>query len=333
MSHSATNWAIRQRGLHPATKLVLWHLCDRHNPDLGCFPSQERLAHDAEVSRSQLNVHLKRLEEAGLLRRESRRDPVTGKQLPTRYILGCEEDFTPIGGAAAGTDAEQSGAAPCPENRHGAVSDFGANPCPVLGENRVRKPDTNLVREPLREPLRRTSARGVGEGSFDEEDQRSEIPAAGAASTPAEPLDRTEPSGAEEAADPFDAFWAAYPEPVERRAAEAAWDKALSEGAAPDQIVAAARSYAASREVERGFVLKPANFLDRGRWRDAPATPAAPASKPAQSDPDAVARFWGAAVNEGRFVAPCAISPLVASRMVALGLVTPEQLRTRGIAA
>jgi hypothetical protein len=33
MSHRATNWAIQQRGLAPATKLVLWHLCDRHNPD------------------------------------------------------------------------------------------------------------------------------------------------------------------------------------------------------------------------------------------------------------------------------------------------------------
>ncbi|SEG14890.1 hypothetical protein SAMN05421751_11282 [Jhaorihella thermophila] len=41
MSHYATTWAIRQRGLKPATKLVLWYLADRHNPDYGCFPSQE----------------------------------------------------------------------------------------------------------------------------------------------------------------------------------------------------------------------------------------------------------------------------------------------------
>ena len=46
MSHAATNWAIQQRGLKPATKIVLWHLCDRFNPDFGCFPTQERLAHD-----------------------------------------------------------------------------------------------------------------------------------------------------------------------------------------------------------------------------------------------------------------------------------------------
>ena len=54
MSHRATNWAIQQRGLAPATKLVLWHLCDRHNPDYGRFPSQDQLAADAEISRAEL---------------------------------------------------------------------------------------------------------------------------------------------------------------------------------------------------------------------------------------------------------------------------------------
>ena len=63
MSHAATNWAIQQRGLKPATKIVLWHLCDRHNPDFGCFPTQVRLAEDAEMSISSLNDHLKKLEE------------------------------------------------------------------------------------------------------------------------------------------------------------------------------------------------------------------------------------------------------------------------------
>ena len=36
MSHKATLWAIEQRGLKPTTKIVLWHLCDRFNPDFGC---------------------------------------------------------------------------------------------------------------------------------------------------------------------------------------------------------------------------------------------------------------------------------------------------------
>ena len=90
MSHAATNWAIQQRGLKPATKIVLWHLCDRHNPDFGCFPSQDRLAHDCEISRSSLNDQLAHLEAAGLLRRVSRFDPATKRRQPTRYILGFE---------------------------------------------------------------------------------------------------------------------------------------------------------------------------------------------------------------------------------------------------
>ena len=69
MSHDATNWAIQQRGLKPTTKIVLWHLCNRHNPDYGCFPSQNRLAYDSEISRSTLNDHLGHLEAEGLLRR------------------------------------------------------------------------------------------------------------------------------------------------------------------------------------------------------------------------------------------------------------------------
>ncbi len=46
MRHRATIWAIQQRGLKLATKIVLWFLCDRHNPDFGCFPTQARLSED-----------------------------------------------------------------------------------------------------------------------------------------------------------------------------------------------------------------------------------------------------------------------------------------------
>jgi len=107
MSHKATVWAIQQRGLKPATKIVLWFLCDRHNPDFGCFPSQHRLANDCEISRSTLNAHLDLLEAARLLRQVPRLDPVTKRQMLTRYILGFEKGFAPH-------DPE-----PCPEIGHG----------------------------------------------------------------------------------------------------------------------------------------------------------------------------------------------------------------------
>jgi len=93
MSHVATNWAIQQRGLKPATKIVLWHLGDRHNPDFGCFPTQARLAEDAEMSISALNDHLATLEDLGLIHRIRAHNPHSHRRLPTRYILGFEQGF------------------------------------------------------------------------------------------------------------------------------------------------------------------------------------------------------------------------------------------------
>ena len=52
MSHKATVWALDQRSIKGTTKIVLWHLCDRYNPEHGCFPSQDLLAYDCQVSRS-----------------------------------------------------------------------------------------------------------------------------------------------------------------------------------------------------------------------------------------------------------------------------------------
>jgi len=173
MSHHGTNWAIIQRGLKPTTKIVLWHLCDRHNPDYGCFPTQARLAHDCEISRAGLNTHLALLEACELLRRERRIDPVTKRQMSTRYFLGFEDDFTPISGNSGNgsdgnLDADLDGASgndsdaktgpsgdqlldkPCPKLGHGIDSKeqhenkgFGENttqnPCPRSGHRAVSR--------------------------------------------------------------------------------------------------------------------------------------------------------------------------------------------------
>jgi hypothetical protein len=155
MSHEATNWAIKQRGLKPTTKIVLWHLCDRFNPDYGCFPSQDRLAEDCEISRSTLNEHLGQLEAAGLLRRVPRLNPVTKRQMPTRYILGFEPGFTPhVPARVRKPDMEtpddgETCAEPAPFDGN-TVADLPravsgnrtrvcADPCPILTPTRVRK--------------------------------------------------------------------------------------------------------------------------------------------------------------------------------------------------
>lgn len=130
MSHVATNWAFAQRGLRPAARVVLLYLADRHNPDHGCFPSQDQLAADCEISRSGLNNILDELVAQGLIRRVRRVNPETRKQMSTRYILGFEEEF-----------AQE----PCPENGHGLPE----KPCPKNPESRVQNLDTNPVKEPV----------------------------------------------------------------------------------------------------------------------------------------------------------------------------------------
>ena len=106
MSHKATVWAIQQRGLKPATKIVLWFLCDRHNPDFGCFPTQVRLADDAEMSVSALNNHLTRLEELRLIHRVRSYDPRT-IPLPfsARFIVFAPLHWFPQDYAGAGRKA------------------------------------------------------------------------------------------------------------------------------------------------------------------------------------------------------------------------------------
>lgn len=90
MSNDATNWAIKQKGLKPATKIVLWHLCDRFHPDHGCFPSLETLAEDCEMSRRSVQDHIAELERVGLVKVEKM--PRKDGALPrNRYVLAYEE--------------------------------------------------------------------------------------------------------------------------------------------------------------------------------------------------------------------------------------------------
>ncbi|RKD61541.1 helix-turn-helix domain-containing protein [Rhizobium sp. WW_1] len=145
MSHDATNWAIKQRGIKPALKIVLWHLCDCYNPEYGAFPSQEYLSENCEVPRSTLNVYLGELERAGLIAREQRREAGSKRQERTRYYFPFEAVF-----------ASKQDKNPCPETGHGlaeAESSLEPQPCPEITESRVQNLDSNLVKEPVREPV------------------------------------------------------------------------------------------------------------------------------------------------------------------------------------
>lgn len=330
MSHKATLWAIEQRGLKPTTKIVLWHLCDRFNPDFGCFPSQARLAHDCEISRSTLNDHLDRLEAAELLRRVPRVDPVTKRQLPTRYILGFEDGSTPhdpepcpesghgdwpvsCGEAfAQGTD---NSADPSPDIGHGnppkAVSGFCSDPCPENAESRVRNPDTNLVREPLSKPVKEEegaqACAAISDQFFEEV-----LLALG--------LDATALPG----------WWQGWPPRLHVQR----WRDEL--GLTEAEIITAAEASrqehpeppdgpkALDRAMQRAAQRK---VEDAGRKRRKPKVAPAPAAKPITDLP----AFYAELVNGDRYLPVSAISNTMRDAMLGRGLVTAERLRERGV--
>lgn len=124
----------------------------------------------------------------------------------------------------------------------------------------------------------------------------------------------------------FDAFWRAYPLRVERDEALRAFAETVAmDEANASKLIAAARAYATSAEVQRGYVMKPANWLTRGSWRDHVK------EDPKAVDLDALARQWSGAVIACRSYAASAIRPDVARRMLQLQLVTSDQLRAAGV--
>lgn len=128
MSFAAIKWAVSQRGLKPATKIVLIALADRHHPEHGCFPSQETIAEDAEMSRASVNSHLGLLETLGLIQRETRLHPTNKRQLVTRYELRFDRKAVS-------------------KIQTRAVSKKQDEPCPIFDESRVQILDSNLVKE------------------------------------------------------------------------------------------------------------------------------------------------------------------------------------------
>lgn len=344
MSHEATNWAIKQRGLKPTTKIVLWHLCDRFNPDYGCFPSQDRLAEDCEISRSTLNEHLGQLEAAGLLRRVPRLHPITRRQMPTRYILGFEPGFTPhvpdpcpetghgnqddgetCAEPAPFEDDAPVEPEPCPETGHGCaarpVSDFPADPCPENAQSRVRNPDTNPVREPLSKPVKEEEGARARE-AISEEFFGELIRALG--------LDPTALPG----------WWQGWPprEHVRRWRDDLGLDEdailALAEASRRDHPEPPDGPKALDRTMQRApqrlkqtgaAVAKkgPANGSGETRHRKRDEGP-----RPGDEE---LAAFYADLVNSDRFLPPSTISNTMRDAMLTRGLVTVGRLRERGV--
>ena len=321
MSHDATNWAIQQRGLKPATKIVLWFLCDRHNPDFGCFPTQARLADDAEMSISALNDHLAKLEELRLIHRIRAHDPRTHKRQATRYILGFEDGFpqerTPETGDGFGGTDEEHGDDPTPETGHGAISGFPAKPSPDFAQSHLRNPETNLVREPLSKPVKEEEDAQARDADFD----RFFAELLGALGLDA---DKTLP-----------AWWQGWPARLHVRR----WLDDL--GLTEDRIIETATETRRTHPNPPDGPKALDRAMERAAQRDAQAAAASASSPkakqqrkrdigPRPSD-DEKAAFYAKMVNSDAFLPANTISNTTRDAMLARGLVTPERLHERGV--
>ncbi len=291
MSHKATNWAIQQRGLDPAAKLVLWHLSDRHNSDTGrCDPSQDRLAYDAELSRSSINRKLRCLEEAGLIKRVQRLDPKTKKVRSTSYLLAMDNDFSAPHSDTRNDPANQ--AKPVSQSDTRPVCQKQAEPCVKSCESRVSNWDTNLVREPLREPV----------------------------------------CGAEPPISPqiaFEEFWRIYPRPRDAEASEKAFLDAIAAGISAEEIVESAKEYA-DENVGNGrqYIAYSDNWLKDQRWSE-PRREAKRADPSAEDCFEGAVRLHAKRILEGRKPFGCEDKHI--HKMLELGLVSAEQIRSVGV--
>lgn len=69
MSHYMTALAMKQNGLKPAAKIVLYWIADHHNGETGqCNPSIKRLAECCEMSRRSVENHIAALVDAGMVK-------------------------------------------------------------------------------------------------------------------------------------------------------------------------------------------------------------------------------------------------------------------------
>ena len=110
MSTKAVVWALHSPDLTDGEFRVLINLADRHNPDLGCFPSIRKVAEDCNnKSRSSIFNHLNSLEKKGFIKRIKRCRP-DGQQTSNEYILYLDKGVQDLdtGGAKSGLGCIQN---------------------------------------------------------------------------------------------------------------------------------------------------------------------------------------------------------------------------------
>jgi hypothetical protein len=197
------------------------------------------------------------------------------------------------------------------------VSDFDPDPCPEIGQTRVRNPDTNLVREPLRKPVKEEEDAQARDSDFDRffAELLSALGFAANATLPA--------------------WWHGWPARQHARR----WRDEL--GLSTDQIIEVAFESRGDHPNPPDGPKALDRFMERAAQRDAQDADAScrarktKRSRKAQGKPppcpDELAAFYAAKVNSDEYLPPSMISNAMCEAMLARGLVTHERLRMRGV--
>jgi hypothetical protein len=155
MSHEATMWAVKVRGISPAEARVLWHLADCHNPVFGCFPTQEYLAENCELDERSIRRLIYSLRDKGHINWIEQREK--NKRRANRYSLAFEPGFRPVETMAGGEfEADNlSGSNEADATGQTATGE------PDISDSLNRTPESAIepVREPVKEPVTEREAR------------------------------------------------------------------------------------------------------------------------------------------------------------------------------
>jgi hypothetical protein len=248
MSIHAVSWALNLKVGSPTLKLVLIAVANYADENGCCWPSQERIAKDTELTDRAVREALKKLQSLGFIERSDRRINGAKRQTDIIHLRFRQRNDIPLATpqepASAGEPPEppsggdQRNLLPVeeasPPERHSAATGTSFRPPP---ERRSGKPSI----EPSGEPSE--SARA---GS------RRKATRAPPAYTPE-----------------FEFFWNEYPrrKGVSKAEAFAVWVvlSPADQEAAIDGAIAYARDGARQQTPER-FICHPTTFLNQRRW-------------------------------------------------------------------
>ncbi len=250
-------WALRQRGLTAAERLVLIYLADRANGAMVCWPMISAIAEALELSVRAVMRAVQVLEQRGLIRVERRH-----RQFNHYHVLR----------PANGHDPEPEYTVTIPDQDEVRVTESHPS-VTVSHPNRVTVSHTSVPASHPKDGVWVPASHSKGDSQSPKQgvlgDSQSPL------RIPQERIPQESPKSpprahahARREIEPllFDVFWELYPRKVGRRTAAAAFAAAVNRGTPADVIVAGLRGYQFHPNPK--FRQHPTTWLRGDHWRD-----------------------------------------------------------------